>query len=75
MDNFDEELERVDKEVIEVLETEPFKSFMLRIDEYIGRYTKLLRFEEANGCFTSKYEFEQEYFPKETNQEYKEGEE
>jgi hypothetical protein len=47
MSNFDKKLEEVDKEVLEALNIMNFDNFMSRIDEFIGKYTKLLRFEEV----------------------------
>ena len=49
MSNFDKELEKADKEVLEALDTLNFDYFMSRIDEFIGKYTKLLRFEEVKS--------------------------
>jgi len=47
MNSITKELENVDKEILEALEHENFDYFMSRIDEFIRKYTRLLKFEEA----------------------------
>ena len=45
MDDFDKELEKVEKEVLENLDNLKFDEFISRIDEFLEKYTKLVRFD------------------------------